>query len=489
MAYSCLMNAKAAFPFIYSATSSFSDGSGGPPILLRLVTTGSYEDVDARASASFSRQMEQAGFEGRERQLCILRDEQGAIAEILVGLPKPLSLYSFAQIADRLKNEFSAGYLKTATFKIEGGLSPADLEKACIGWALAGYKFDLYKKDKGRAVAPSLVWPDGVDQKRVAAIVDALCLIKTLINTPSNRLGTDELADAAAQVARQGRASFMRIVDKDLIDQNFPMIYEVGKASPRRPQLIEINWGNEDHPRLTLVGKGIVFDTGGLDLKPPAFMLLMKKDMGGAAHVLALAHIIMALQLPVRLRVLISAAENSVGGDSFRPGDVLNSRKGLTVEVGDTDAEGRLVVADAVAYACEGEKPDLLIDYCTLTGSARAALGYDIPAFFSNKDALLDELKNAGAANEDPVWPLPLWQPYLKEMGSAIADINNIGTGKAGAVHGALFIQQFIDPSVDWIHMDCYAWEQSGKPGRPQGGADTGLRAMLSLIEKRYNKA
>lgn len=334
--------------------------------------------------------------------------------------------------------------------------------------------------------APVLVWPEGVDKKRVAAIVEGLCLVKTLINIPSNRLGTDELADAAAQVARQGRASFLRIVDKDLIDQNFPMIYEVGKASPRRPQLIDINWGDEDHPRLTLVGKGVVFDTGGLDLKPPAFMLLMKKDMGGAAHVLALAHVIMALQLPVRLRVLISAAENSVGGESFRPGDVLNSRKGLTVEVGDTDAEGRLVVADALTYACEGEKPDLVVDYCTLTGSARAALGYDIPAFFSNKDSLLEDLKNLGAANEDPVWPLPLWQPYLKEMNSAIADINNIGTGKAGAVHGALFLQQFIDPSVDWIHMDCYAWEQSGKPGRPQGGADTGLRSMLALLEKRY---
>ena len=486
MAYCHPMNAKTALPYIHSVSASFADAPSGQPVMLRPVLAANFEDMHARAPASFSRQMEQAGFEGRERQICILRDEQGAVAEILAGLPRPLSLYSFAQVAERLKNEFSAEFLKTASFKIDGALSSADLEKACIGWALAGYKFDLYKKDKGKMTAPVLVWPEGVDKKRVAAIVEGLCLVKTLINIPSNRLGTDELADAAAQVARQGRASFLRIVDKDLIDQNFPMIYEVGKASPRRPQLIDINWGDEDHPRLTLVGKGVVFDTGGLDLKPPAFMLLMKKDMGGAAHVLALAHIIMALQLPVRLRVLISAAENSVGGESFRPGDVLNSRKGLTVEVGDTDAEGRLVVADALTYACEGEKPDLVVDYCTLTGSARAALGYDIPAFFSNKDSLLEDLKNLGAANEDPVWPLPLWQPYLKEMNSAIADINNIGTGKAGAVHGALFLQQFIDPSVDWIHMDCYAWEQSGKPGRPQGGADTGLRSMLALLEKRY---
>jgi leucyl aminopeptidase len=237
---------------------------------------------------------------------------------------------------------------------------------------------------------------------------------------------------------------------------------------------------------LTLVGKGVVFDTGGLDLKPPAFMGLMKKDMGGSAHVLGLAHIIMSLKLPVRLRVLVAVAENAVGGASFRPGDIIKSRKGLSVEIGDTDAEGRLVVGDALAYACEGRKPDLLIDFCTLTGSARAALGYDIPAYFTNKDEHIDDLRNIGMQCEDPVWPLPLYQPYLKEMNSPIADINNIGSGKAGAIHGALFLQQFVDASVEWIHLDCYAWEQSGKAGRPQGGADTGLRSVLKLIEKRF---
>jgi len=333
-----------------------------------------------------------------------------------------------------------------------------------------------------------MLWPEGADQKRATAMFEGLCLIKTLINLPPNNLGTDELADAAAEVARNGRAAFSRIVDTDLIKQNFPMIYDVGKASPRRPQLIEILWGHEDHPHVTLVGKGVVFDTGGLDLKPPPFMLLMKKDMGGAAHVLGLAHVIMALNLPVRLRVLIPAAENSVGGESFRPGDVLKSRKGLSVEVGDTDAEGRLVVAEALTYACEADrKPDLLVDFCTLTGSARAALGYDIPAFFSNRDSLMNDLKEAGIRYNDPIWPLPLWQPYLKEMNSNVADINNIGSGKAGAIHGALFLHQFIDDAVDWIHVDCYAWEQSGKPGRPQGGADTGMRAMLAIIEQKFS--
>lgn len=457
-------------------------------IPLRLIAAGDFEDVSARMPAAFSAQMEQTGFVAKDRQLCALRGEDGKIVEILAGFISPVGIYTFAAIHEKLKAEFAAEFLKDVAFKIDGLCSAADETNAAIGWALATYRFDTFKKGKTNTSGAVLVWPDHADRKRVVAMVESLCLVKTLINIPPNHLGTDELADAAAQIARQGRASFTRIVDKDLLEQNFPMIYAVGQASPRRPQLIDLNWGREDHPAVTIVGKGVVFDTGGLDLKPPPFMLLMKKDMGGAAHALGLAHLIMALELPVRLRVLISAAENSVGGESFRPGDILSSRKGLSVEVSDTDAEGRLVVADALTYACEGEtKPDILIDFCTLTGSARAALGYDIPAFFSNRDALLDDVKDLGMANEDPVWPMPLWQPYLKEMSSSVADLNNIGSGKAGAIHGALFLQQFIDPSVDWIHFDCYAWEQSGKAGRPQGGADTGLRAAFHLIEKRYS--
>lgn len=482
------MNKNAPVPtLIHSFDSAFADSATGFTVPIRLLKAADYEDTHARASSSFERQMEQAGFTGKDKQVCVLRDDQGMVVEILAGAAFPLSLYALAHLAEKLKSEFSGDFLKSVVFKIDTPLSESDATQAAIGWALSTYRFDVYKKDKSKTPLPVLAWPDKADKKRTALMVEGMCLIKTLINIPANRLGTDELADAAAQIARHNRASFMRIVDKDLLEQNFPMIYEVGKASPRRPQLIELNWGNEDHPNLTLVGKGVVFDTGGLDLKPPPFMILMKKDMGGSAHVLALAHIIMGLNLPVRLRVLISAAENSVGGESFRPGDVIQSRKGLSVEVSDTDAEGRLVVAEALTYACESDKkPDLLIDYCTLTGSARAALGFDIPAFFSNRDDLLDALKKAGADSEDPVWPLPLWQPYLKEMNSTIADINNIGSGKAGAIHGGLFLQQFIDASVDWIHVDCYAWEQSGKAGRPQGGADTGLRAMLKLIEDRY---
>lgn len=472
--------------YLHSISPCFVDTPSGGIVPLRLIKAGSFEDMHHRASASFSRQMEQAGFEGKDRQVCILRDDQGAIAEILVGISLPLSLYAFSGLFERLRSEFSSAFLKSSCFKVDITLAADDAMQAATGWGLASYRFDVFKKDKAKSTLPVLIWPEGVDKARVTAMVEALCLIKNLINMPSNHLGTDELADAAAQIAKYSKASFSRIVDKDLIEKNFPMIYAVGKSSPRRPQLVEINWGNESHTPITLVGKGVVFDTGGLDLKPPPFMVQMKKDMGGAAHVLAIAHFIMSMNFPVRLRVLLAVVENSVSGDSFRPGDILASRKGLSVEIGDTDAEGRLVVGDALTYACESDhKPSLLVDFCTLTGSARAALGYDIPAFFSNRDELLDELRKIGVQNEDPVWPLPLWQPYLKEMNSPVADINNIGSGKAGAIHGGLFLQQFIDSSVDWIHLDCYAWEQSGKPGRPQGGADTGMRAVLKLIEKR----
>jgi leucyl aminopeptidase len=474
-------------PYLHSLSPVLADATDKDIIPVRLTDAAGFEDIHSRASASFSRQMEQADFTGKDRQICILRDEAGRVVEILAAFSLPLSLYAFSTLFEKLRNDFSSDFLKSVCFRLESKLSAPDATQAAIGWALGSYKFTLFKKDKGKEGQPVLLWPENADKTRAQAMVESLCIIKTLINLPANVLGTNELADAAAFIAREGRGAFSRIVDQDLIAQNFPMIYDVGKASPNRPQLIEILWGDENNPPVTLVGKGVVFDTGGLDLKPPPFMALMKKDMGGAAHVLGLAHAIMRLNLPVRLRVLISAAENSVGGASFRPGDILKSRKGLSVEIGDTDAEGRLVVADALTYACEGPRfPELLVDFCTLTGSARAALGYDIPAFFSNREELQEDLRKASAKNEDPLWPLPLWQPYLKEMQSSVADINNIGTGKAGAIHGALFLQQFIDSKVPWIHIDCYAWEQSGKPGRPAGGADTGMRAMLAMIENHY---
>jgi len=474
-------------PYFHPIEPVLRDTPQGSVIPLRLIRSSDFEDLSQRSGASFSRQIEQAGFTGKEKQICILRNEQGAVSEILAGNSGSIGIYTFAHIFEKLRSEFSADFHEDVSYQLDTILPEKEATLAATGWALASYRFDLLKKEKVKSPLPVLIWPENADRKRTTVMAESLCLIRTLINMPSNLLGTDELAEAAAHIARTHRASIQKIVDKQLLEQNFPMIYEVGKGSPRRPQLIDIQWGDDENPHITLVGKGVVFDTGGLDIKPPPFMLLMKKDMGGAAHVLALAHAIMSLNMPVHLRVLLSIAENSVDGNSFRPGDVINSRKGLSVEVADTDAEGRLVVADALTYACEGsKKPDLLVDFCTLTGSARAALGYDIPAYMTNNETILEKLKNIGAQVEDPVWPLPLHQPYLKEMNSPIADLSNIGSGKAGAIHGGLFLQQFTDPTVAWIHVDCYAWEQSGKPGRPAGGADTGMRAMLSLIEEKY---
>jgi leucyl aminopeptidase len=469
---------------------SFPDVTGRAAIPIRFLRAADYEEYYQRASASQSRQMEQAGFTAKARQCCTLLDDQARVAEILFGMgeAKECTLYDAAALSDKIKLEFSSDFLGDVIFTPQDITTKAGAEAIAAGWALANYKFNFFKKDASPASTPALAWPALAERKSVAALVESLCLIKTLINLPANILGTEELSQAAAEVARRGRASFSVISDAALLDQNFPMIYAVGNGSPRRPKLIELKWGDSDHPLITLVGKGVVFDTGGLDLKPPPFMLTMKKDMGGAAHVLALAHYIMAMGWPVALRVLIPSAENSVDGASFRPGDIIQSRKGLSVEIGDTDAEGRLVVGDAITYACEGKKPEMIVDFCTLTGSARAALGYDIPAFFTNRAEIEGALKQAGAHAGDPVWPLPLYQPYLKEMNSAVADLNNVGSGKAGAIHGALFIQQFIDPAVDWVHVDCYAWEQSGKPGRPAGGADTGLRAMLLYLEQRFVK-
>jgi len=301
-------------------------------------------------------------------------------------------------------------------------------------------------------------------------------------------MGPDELEEQTNKLCEHHDIVLKTIKDKELIKQNFPMIFDVGKASTRRPRLLDFSWGVKKHPAVTLVGKGVCFDTGGLDIKPSQFMLTMKKDMGGSAHVLGLAHMIMSLNLPIRLRVLIPAVENSIDGNAYRPSDILQSRKGITVEVGNTDAEGRLVLADALALACE-EPPELLIDFATLTGAARVAVGFELPALFSNNDDTAYAIQKQSSTNEvgDPVWNLPLWQPYRKELDSKVADISSTG-GKAGASTAALFLQEFIDNDIEWIHMDVFAWEQKGKPGRPHGGADTGMRAIFAFLEDRYGK-
>ena len=428
--------------------------------------------------------LHEASFAAKPRQHYILRDASGTIQAVLTGVHTPVKYNDFAHTAEHIRVGLDSKFLKECSFSIaREHLTAEDLLRAHIGWGWVSYRFTAYKKDD-RGL-PQLTFSKTVDRVRVGALVESIYMTRNLINTPANDMGPAELEDAARFVAKKFNAKIKVTLDEELLKQNFPMIYAVGNGSYRRPRLLDITWGNKKHPKVSLVGKGVCFDTGVLDIKPAQFMLLMKKDMGGAAHALGIAWLIMALELPVRLRVLIPAVENSTGGNAFRPLDIINSRKGLTVEIGDTDAEGRLVVGDCLTLACE-EKPDLLIDFATLTGAARAALGYDIPALFSNNDKTAEALKKISMEYEDPLWPLPIWDAYRKELDSQVADINNVGTGKAGAIHGALFLKEFITPETEWIHLDMYAWEQFGRPGRPRGGADTGLRAVFALIEKRY---
>lgn len=472
---------------LFTFPAAFTDGPENKHITVRALTAdtlgtwldGQDPDVQAR--------VHQAGFAAKPGQTVILYAGNGAAATVLLGLSSPVSHYDLCAVQAALAKNLSAEYRKTLSLSIDAnGLSGEDMEKLCIGWGWAAYRYDRYKSDAKDHSPITLVWPSNVSQDYVRAQVEAVCLTRNLVNTPASDLGTEELEQAARHVAKQFKAKIDVIADKDLLKQNFPMIYAVGKASPRRPRLIDMTWGDSKHPKITIVGKGIVFDTGGLDLKPPAFMGLMKKDMGGSAHALGLAWLIMSMKLPVRLRVLIPAAENSIDGNAFRPGDVLNSRKGLTVEVGDTDAEGRLVLGDALTYAME-DKPEFLVDFATLTGAARVALGPDIPAIMANRDDTADSLKKISFANEDPLWPLPLYQPYWKDYASKIADFgNDDSTRMAGAIKAGLFLQQFTGTNVDWVHVDCYAWTNADKPGRPYGGADTGLRAVYKLIEKKY---
>ncbi len=448
-----------------------------------LIHKGTFEKWLSKQDSNVKTQISEQGFNGDTGQIFIIRDNKGKAKQVIAGTSDTLTILDGSKLYDAIKDVFSLDKLKKSSFYIK-----SDADNLHIGWGLAAYKFNLYKDDS-KDKKPLLMICDSANEKRIKAFVESICLIRDLINTPANDMGPDELESAARTLSEKHKTSLSVKKDKELIEQNFPMIYEVGKASPRTPRLLEFTWGNKKHPKVTLVGKGVCFDTGGLDIKPSQFMLTMKKDMGGAAHVLGLAHMIMSLKLPINLRVLIPAVENSISGNSYRPSDIINSRKGLSVEVGNTDAEGRLVLADALSYACE-DKPELLIDFATLTGAARIALGYDLPAIFSNNDEIAQAIQSQSASDDvdDPVWQLPLWQPYRKDLDSTLADISSTGTGKAGATNAALFLQEFITKDTPWIHMDVYAWEQTGKAGRPKGGADTGMRAIFAFLEERYGK-
>ena len=416
------------------------------------------------------------GFSGQRGRLLSLPSAEGTIGGYLFGVGpeegRPALVMGLAGAA-----------LAAGDYHLAGAYGDPAL--ATIGFRLGAYRFDRYRKAKE---APRLVTPQGADNGEIDRLVEAAVLARDLVNTPTNDLGPDAF-DAFIQDFAQARGmGVSAVVGDDLLAQNFPMIHAVGRAGNQKPRLLDLRWGREDDPKVTLVGKGVTFDTGGLDIKTSAGMLLMKKDMGGAANVLGLTHAIVSAGLPVRLRVLIPIVENAISSDSFRPGDVLASRKGLTVEIGNTDAEGRLILADALALADE-ESPDLLLDMATLTGAARVALGPELPALYSTDDGLARELMASGLLADDPLWQMPLWSPYDAMMNSKIADVNNAGSGGfAGSITAALFMRRFVEKARAWIHLDIMAWAPEARAGRPFGGTDHGIRAVYGVLKQRYPK-
>lgn len=416
------------------------------------------------------------GFTGAAGALAALPDAKGGIAAWVLGLGDGRDAFALAAAAEKLP----AGLYRLGEVPdFCGGAN------AALAWLMGGYSFDRYKKkkeSKGRLVIPS-----GVDGEEISRIAENLFLARDLINTPANDMGPAELESAARALAKKHGAK-VSVVAGVALQKNYPLIAAVGQGSDRAPRLIEINWGKAHAPRVTLVGKGVCFDTGGYDLKPSAAMLTMKKDMGGAACALATAGMAMGARLNLNLRVLIPAVENSVSGKAMRPGDVFTSRKGLTVEIGNTDAEGRLVLADALADA-DDQKPELLIDIATLTGAARAATGMELPPFFTDDETLSADLMRIGTAIQDPLWRLPLWRGYEDTLTSRVADLNNNPAyNYAGAITAALFLNRFVAKAKSWAHLDIPAWIDRAKPGRPLGGEANGARAIYALLKERYGR-
>jgi len=436
-------------------------------------------DERARWSAALDeagrRWVAATGFTGEGGKAALLPDGTGGLARVLVGVAPGETLWALAGLPDTLPE---------GSYRLDPEPDSRAAGRMALGWALACYAFARYKAPP-RGFA-KLVWPKSADRGLVERLARGIGLARDLINTPAEHMGPAELAGAAEDLAGRHSARFSAIVGDALLAENYPMIHAVGRASARAPRLADLTWGDAQAPKLTLVGKGVCFDSGGLDLKTAGGMRLMKKDMGGAATLLGLADAIMAARLPVRLRVLVPAVENFVSANAMRPLDVIRTRKGITVEIGNTDAEGRLILCDALSEA-DAEKPALLIDMATLTGAARTALGPELPALFSNDDALAAELLDAAEGAADPLWRMPLWKPYRKMLSSQVADINNVSESAfAGAITAALYLQEFVAKETPWAHIDTYAWNQSSRPGRPEGGEALGLRALYHLVEERF---
>src|SRR6266576_4793583 len=457
--------------------SVFETAPATSAIPITFATKANWDAICAELPAQ-ARQFALAnGFAAKPGAYLALPAADGRIAQVVFGLED-----ATAKWRDLFRPGLLPGLLPPGVYRFAN--APHDARLAALAFALGSYRFSRYRKADTPDVR--LVPSDGVDAADITRIAEAATLARDLINTPANDMGPEELALAAQHLAKRFGANFNCIVGADLTLQNFPLIYAVGMASSRAPRLIDLTWGDPAHPKVTLVGKGVCFDSGGLDLKPSAGMLIMKKDMGGAANVLALAQMVMDARLKVRLRVLIPAVENAVAGNAFRPLDIFRSRKGPTVEIGNTDAEGRLILADALALADE-EKPDLLVDLGTLTGAARVALGPDLPPFYTNDETLAADVARCAVKENDPLWRMPLWPPYDAWLDSKTATITNAPSGTfAGSITCALFLQRFVEHAKSWLHVDIYGWTPSAKPARPEGGECQAARAIYKLLGERY---
>jgi leucyl aminopeptidase len=456
------------------AFSLIDDDAGVVPI-----TALSKADLPAWRETAPARERDWAaavGFTGEAGKTALLPDKNGKLGRVLVGLNESEApMWAVAGLSETLpEGSYRADPLP------KGG----DPSRVALGWALGTYAFTRYH---AKPVSKAwLLWPEGTDRGLVERLATGIFLARDLATTPASDMGPEELAGEAERVANQAGAECRIVVGDQLLAENYPTIHAVGRASTRPPRLVDITWGDERAPKVTLVGKGVCFDSGGLDIKPASGMLNMKKDMSGAAIMLGLGQAIMAAGLKVRLRVMLPCVENSVSGNAMRPLDIIRTRKGLTVEIGNTDAEGRLILCDALAEASD-EKPELIIDAATLTGAARVAVGAELAALFCNDDRLAADLLAAAAAEDDPMWRLPLYRPYRRMIDSKVADLNNVSDGPhAGAITAALYLNEFVDPKVQWAHLDVMAWNQRSRPGRPEGAEAQTLRAVYAHIAGRF---
>ena len=452
-------------------------GEAAHAVPIWFVTAAGWDDGGGPLDAPTRVFARAAGYEPRPGSHLLVPAANGKLAGVLFGIENAKAASKNLFLPGKL-----AEVLPSGTYRF--GNAPHDARLAALAVALGSYRFTRYRKGDDKAVRLAL--PQGVDAAEISRMVEAAFLARDLINTPANDMGPAELEQAVRDVAARFGAQVSVTIGDDLLAQNFPLIHAVGRAAAGAPRLIDMSWGDPQAPKVTLVGKGVCFDSGGLDIKPDSAMLIMKKDMGGAANVLALAQMVMDAKLKLRLRVLIPAVENAISGSAMRPLDIYRSRKGITVEVGNTDAEGRLILADALALADE-ESPELLIDMGTLTGAARVALGPELPPFYTDDEALAAKVAQHAAAQNDPLWRLPLWRPYEAMLDSKTADINNVSSSSfAGSITCALFMQRFVASAKAWLHFDIYAWTPSAKPGRPEGGECQAARAVYALLKERY---